>query len=282
MAVVKIHDDFNLKKIAESGQCFRAKEIQKGLFRFITGKHAVYIRQLGSDTFEVSCHTHEWSSIWEKYFDLNENYQAIRAEIHKFSLDYSFGEQLRAAADFGRGIRILKQEPFETLVSFIISQRKSIPAIKKSVEIICDSFGSIVHTPYEELRTFPTPEKLSAATMIGLSNCSLGYRGAYIRDAIEKVRTHIVDLEDLPNSKDADMIKELKEVKGVGDKIAHCVALYAYHRLNLSPVDVWIKRAIDEDFGGQNIFANFKYGGVLQQYVFFYKRLGDKEFELVD
>lgn len=283
MAVVKIYDDFDLKKIAESGQCFRAKEFENGLFRFVTKKKFIYIRKLDKNVFDVSCELTDWTGFWEKYFDLEENYMAIRVEIDKFSERFPFGNYLREAAKFGAGIRILRQEPFETLISFIISQRKSIPAIKKSIELICDSFGEILHTPYEDIRTFPTPEKLSAASVLKLSNCGLGYRGAYIRDAVEKVRTRVVDLEDIIHSSNEDMLIELKEIKGVGDKIANCVALYAYHRLNLSPVDVWIKRAIDEDFKGRNIFEEFgDHGGVLQQYVFFYKRLGEKEFNLED
>ena len=281
--ILNIYDDFDLRKIAESGQCFRAKEIETGLFRFITGKHFVYIRQIDKNSFEMSCHETEWERIWEKYFDMDTNYMAIRYEIQKFAEKISFGNYLNAAADFGTGIRILRQDPFETLVSFIISQRKTIPAIKKSVELICTGFGDILHTPYEDIRTFPTPEKLSAATTLGLSHCALGYRGSYVRDAIEKVRTHAVDLEDLPHAKNEDMLNELKEIKGVGDKIACCIALYAYHRLNIPPVDVWIKRAIDEDFRGVNIFAEFgEHAGVLQQYIFFYKRLGEKEFQLTD
>lgn len=283
MAIVKIHDDFDLKKIAESGQCFRAEEIVTGLFRFISGKKVIYIRQVDEFNFDIICHEGDWDRFWVKYFDLDTSYWAIRRDIFQYSEQTPFENYLKSATEFGKGIRILRQEPFETLISFIISQRKNIPAIKKSIELICDSFGEIIHTPYEDLRLFPTPEKLSAATTLGLSNCALGYRGAYVRDAIEKVRTHIVDLEDMVYSSNEDLLIELREIKGVGEKIATCVALYAYHRLDLSPVDVWIKRAIEEDFNGRNIFAEFgTFAGVLQQYVFYYKRLGQKEFDLVD
>ena len=283
MSIVKIHDDFDLKKIADSGQCFRAKEIEPGLFRFITLNKAVYIRQVGEFDFDISCTDSDWERYWIKYFDLDTSYWAIRRDIFQYSEMTPFADYLKTATEFGKGIRILRQNPFETLISFIISQRKTIPAIKKSVELICEGFGEIMHTPYEDLRLFPTPEKLSAATTLGLSSCALGYRGAYVRDAIEKVRTNVVDLEDMIYSGNDDLISELREIKGVGVKIANCVALYAYHRLNLTPVDVWIKRAIDEDFRGRNIFLEFgTYAGVLQQYVFYYKRLGQKEFDLVD
>lgn len=283
MAIIKIHDDFDLKKIADSGQCFRAKEIEPGLFRFITGKNFIYIRKVDEFDFEITCHEGDWDRFWVKYFDMDTSYWAIRRDICRYSERTPFETFLKAATGFGAGIRILRQEPFETLISFIISQRKNIPAIKKSVELICDGFGEIIHTPYEDLRSFPTPEKLSAATTLGLSSCALGYRGAYVRDAIEKVRMHVVDLEDLIHSKDDEMLGELREIKGVGAKIANCVALYAYHRLNLTPIDVWIQRTIQEDFRGRNIFLEFgTYAGVLQQYIFYYKRLGKKEFDLVD
>ena len=283
MSVIKIHDDFDLKKIADSGQCFRAKEISPGLFRFITLNKAVYIRQVGEFDFDISCTDSDWERYWIKYFDLETSYWAIRRDIFQYSEITPFADYLKAATEFGKGIRILRQNPFETLISFIISQRKNIPAIKKSVELICEGFGEIMHTPYEDLRLFPTPEKLSVATTLGLSGCALGYRGAYVRDAIEKVRTHVVDLEDMIYSSNEDLILELREIKGVGAKIADCVALYAYHRLNVSPVDVWIKRTIEEDFHGRNVFLEFgTYAGVLQQYVFYYKRLGQKEFDLVD
>lgn len=283
MEIVKIHDDFDLKKIADSGQCFRAKEVEPGLFRFITGDKVIYIRKIDEFDYAITCHEGEWERVWIRYFDLDTSYWAIRRDICQYSELTPFETFLKAATGFSAGIRILQQEPFETLISFIISQRKNIPAIKKSIELICDGFGEIIQSPYEDLRTFPTPEKLSAASTLALSNCALGYRGSYIRDAIEKVRTNVVDLEDLVHSKDEDMLDELREIKGVGAKIANCVALYAYHRLNLTPIDVWIQRTIDEDFRGRNIFAELgDYAGVLQQYVFYYKRLGQKEFNLID
>lgn len=283
MATVKIHDDFDPAKIADSGQCFRAKEIQSGLFRFITQNHVVYIRKLDAETLDVSCTIADWENIWTHYFDFETNYREIREEIYYFGTRTAYGEYLHAAQEFGTGIRILRQDPFETLISFIISQRKTIPAIRKAVELICRDFGKQIQTEYEELYLFPTVEKLSKATAIHLSNCSLGYRAAYVHDAVSKVNERIVDLEEMYKYRDEDMIEELQHIKGVGIKIASCVALYAYNRLNIFPIDVWIKRSIMEDFHGVNIFAECgSHAGVLQQYIFHYKRLGDKEFGMVD
>ena len=282
MAIVKIHDDFDLKKIIDSGQCFRAKEIENNLFRFITKKYVVYIKQIDSQTFDVSCSQADWDDTWTNYFDLDTNYSEIRESIYQLAERSACGNYLKSAVDFSKGIRILRQEPFETLVSFIISQRKTIPAIRKSVELICDQFGRIIKTDFEDsIHLFPTPEQLSKATMLHLSNCALGYRGANVRDAIEKVVERIVRLDGFRKTPDGDMLAELQQIKGVGIKIASCVALYAYHRLNIAPIDVWIKRAIQDDFKGVNIFAEFeRHAGVLQQYIFYYKRLGEKEFDM--
>ena len=282
MAVVKIKDDFDLRKIIDSGQCFRAKEIEKDLFRFMTKKYVVYIKQLSEESFDVSCSQSEWEGTWAEYFDLETKYSDVRQAIYHFAERTQFEESLKSAVDFSKGIRILKQEPLETLISFIISQRKTIPAIRKSVELICEQFGRIFKTERgEEVRLFPTIEQLSKATQMQLSTCALGYRAAYVRDAIDKVQERIVRLDEFRKTPDEDLILELQHIKGVGIKVASCVALYAYHRLNIAPFDVWIKRAIDEDFKGFNIFAEFpRYAGILQQYIFYSKRLGEKEFEL--
>ena len=264
---VTIEDDFDLEKIANCGQCFRAKEIEGGVYRFISDKHIVYIKKLRENIFDVSCDNYEWQSFWENYFDLATDYKKIRREISKVN-DY-----FKAVTDNGAGIRILRQEPFETLISFIISQRKSIPSIKTSVERIAERFGKPITTIYETINTFPTLDELRKSSMLGLSNCALGYRAEYIKDAIDKISNGLVDLDDIKHKGDSDLIDELKKIKGVGDKVANCVALFAYHRVDRVPIDVWINRAIEIDFAGENLFPDIKENaGIAQQYVFYYKK----------
>lgn len=123
-----IRDEFDLYKIIHSGQCFRAVEINDGLFRFITGRHVLYIRHIQGIRYDVSCSLYLWNHLWKPYFDLSENYEAIRNSISPND------HYLQKAADYSRGIRILRQDPWETLITFIISQRKSIPAIASAVE----------------------------------------------------------------------------------------------------------------------------------------------------
>lgn len=282
MAIVKISDDFDMRKIAESGQCFRAAEVKPDIFRFITQDKVIYMKQIGENKYDVSCTSGEFAKTWADYFDLHRDYRKIRENILRFSSQRPYGDFIKAAVEFGQGIRILHQEPFETLISFIISQRKNIPAIKNSIEMICGTYGRRMRTEHEAISTFPGIDIMVNATVFDLSNFALGYRGPYVRDAIEKVSSRQVDLEVLHEKRDDDMLDILQRIRGVGKKIAACVALYAYQRINIMPVDVWIQKAIDEDFNGMNVFYEMSaYAGIVQQYIFFYKRIGESGYWLV-
>ena len=267
--IVDIADDFDLEKIAHCGQCFRAKKIFGDVYRFITGNRVIYISRKNHAQLEVSCDELEWHDTWTNYFDLETNYKKLRAELDDIN------PFVKSAADFGAGLRILRQEPFETLISFIISQRKSIPSITTSIERIANKFGRQVETRYEKINLFPTVGQLSGVDVEQLSGLGLGYRKNYIVDAVNNVRDGKINLNGLTGVDDNSLIDELKKIKGVGDKVANCVALFAYHRVDRVPVDVWIARAINDDFHGKNIFRDIKHNaGIVQQYVFHYKRFG--------
>ena len=262
---IKISDDFDLRKIVDSGQCFRPREISANVFRFVVGEKILHITSRGDGVFDVDCSADDWESVWKNYFDLGTNYADIRRDVETFAIGKPCEKILRDAVDFGKGIRILNQEPFEMLISFIISQRKNIPAIRSSVERICQRFGRRVGEVY----LFPHVDDFTD----DLTGLGLAYRKDYISDALKKISGGEIDLTALKNFSDAELVERLKTIRGVGDKVANCVALFAYHRVDRAPVDVWIKRAIDEDFGGENIFETFgKNAGILQQYVFYHKR----------
>lgn len=309
MNTITINDDFDLWKITYSGQCFRPIRLGDGTYRFIIGSHVLYIRKApdaevsasgklpdtspsatastshsnvqAAISYEISCSLSEWQTIWIPYFDLEASYSTIRASLPA-SDQYIFN-----AATVGQGIRILRQEPFEMLISFIISQRKSIPAIRSSVEKLCKHFGSPIstlprdlsetvdgcsgqHNDAEILYTFPTREELSRASQTELAECGLGYRLPYILDATERVMDGRLDLTALSTLPDDELLQRLKEVYGVGNKVANCIALFGYHRTALAPVDTWIARVIKEEYNGINPFPKYgDYAGLMQQYVFY-------------
>lgn len=264
---ITIKDDFDLDKIAFCGQCFRAKRFDDGMFRFIIGEDVLYIKKEGDTEFLISCDEKKWEEVWHPYFDLSRDYHSIRTKK-----DYSEGFVSRAI-DCGRGLRILKQDKWEMLITFIISQRKSIPAIAGAVEKLCERYGKKLETEYETLYSFPDSQALSRAKREDLVQCSLGYRTDYIRDAARKVASGEIDLAAISKCSDEELFETLLTIRGVGKKVANCVLLFGYSRTARAPVDVWISRAIEEEFKGVNPFLNYgDDAGIIQQYIFYYEK----------
>ncbi len=263
---ITIDDDLDLDKIINSGQCFRPKKTGDRSYTFITGEHTVDITDVTDrpdgccdmpSGLEVSCSQKEWDEIWHPYFDLDTDYRKIRNSIPE---DDVF---LKNAARFGAGIRILRQDKFETLISFIISQRKSIPAIRSCVEKLVGSYG--------KNGFFPKPDELMRATGDELRSCGLGYRVPYIMKTTETVACGKIDLEAIDGLSDDELFDRLKSFNGVGDKVANCVELFAYHRTGRAPVDTWIARVIRERYNGKDPFPRYKNtAGIMQQYMFYY------------
>ncbi len=258
--------DFNIRKIAESGQCFRLNQNPDGGYTLIAKGRI--LRAL--DTPEGSaldCPQEDFDLIWRHYFDLERDYASIRAAVDP---DDVF---LRSACDYGRGIRMLRQDPWETLVSFIISQRKNIPAIKACVEALCSRYGEPLGNENDNRFAFPSAERLAALDEGHFIACSLGYRAKYVLAAARMVASGTLDLFAANQLDDNGLMEALLRVPGVGEKVANCVMLFGYHRLGRFPRDVWINRAEENEYGGS--FPVSRYpdtAGVLQQYIFYYAR----------
>ncbi len=270
---ITIQDDFNLEKISNSGQCFRVKRFENGMYRFICENRFLYIRHREGPHYEVDCSPKHWHDFWYDYFDLGRNYRNIRKTIPPEDVC------LTEAALAGKGIRILRQNPWEMLITFIISQRKSIPAIKHAVELLSSGFGDPIHTDHETVYGFPDPQHLLGLSEDKLRQCGLGYRAPYIRDAVTKVALGHIDLDQLHEYQDTDLLDTLKTVCGVGNKVAGCISLFAYGRTALAPVDTWISRTIDEKYHGVNPFPQYgNAAGIMQQYIFYYAQTHKQEF----
>ena len=271
---ITINDDFDLEKIANSGQCFRVRKFSDGAYRFITQGNVCYIKQASRTSYNVSCPAKVWENVWHTYFDLGRNCSEIRAKIPDSDVF------LQNAAKEGCGIRILVQDAWEMLVTFIISQRKAIPAIQKSVELLCKCWGTQIATPHETVHAFPTPEQTQNATLEQLKECKLGYRADYVQDAVHAVCTGSLNLENLRSLNDTELVSALKSVKGVGNKVANCISLFAYGRTGLAPVDTWIQKIIDAHYGGVNHFLEYgSVAGIMQQYAFWWAQAHKGEFK---
>ncbi len=233
-------------------------------YRVIAHGRVLRITAGPGDSFAFDTDEEEFKNLWEDYFDLKTDYSEYIRAIP------ASDEFLTAAAHYGEGIRILRQEPFETLITFIISQRKNIPAIKKCVEELSLRFGERIA---DDFHAFPTPEALFHASAEELGECHLGYRTEYVRRAAETVYQGEVNLLELCKLSDDELFDSLLSFHGVGKKVANCVMLFAYHRIAAFPIDVWIERVINEKYSGSFPVENYEgFAGVIQQYMFYYGR----------
>lgn len=295
-----IYLDFNepvsLQEIYASGQCFRWEDLGNDAYRIIAGTHLADVCQTDATLISINDYStgkmneRDVIPFWSWYFDQSTSYRDIRKLIP------ASDAYLTQAAEAGAGIRILNQDPWEMIITFIISQRKNIPAIRTCVEKLCAVAGKKIRLPQNDsqnskadipqfFRSFPTSDellKLRCSKALGLSedgsdlcsfqkagykSCSLGYRMPYILDAACWIESH--PIAELKTYDDDELLNALMEIKGVGIKVASCAMLFGFHRLNAFPVDVWMKRVLTEQYPkGFSLEQYAPYAGIMQQYLF--------------
>ena len=272
-------DFFDPLKIADSGQAFRIHPIDDTHVETVAFGKYLQIASLGDNEYAFSCTKKEFEDIWMDYFDLSYDYNGVVKSIDKYD------EFLSAAASYGHGIRILKQDVFETVISYIISQRRSIPSITTCVDRFSELGGTRIDAPElgkpfvkplkEIYYSFPTVSQASSITAKDLDAIGAGYRTAYILSAIHDFESGKLIPEAMMKLSDEELYEVLTAMYGVGTKVANCVMLFGFHRIGRFPVDVWIKRIEDKYYGGS--FNKERYpetAGILQQFMFYYIRKG--------
>lgn len=269
--------DFKLSDIFECGQCFRWAKSGGESYIGVAKDKALKIEQTDSHVILYDTTEDDFKNIWYDYFDLGRDYSAIREALKKDTgLSEAFG--------YGSGIRLLEQDLWECLVSFIISASNNIPRIKKIVELFCENFGEKITYMGNTYHTFPTPEKTASLSLDDLQIIRAGFRDKYILDAAKKFlsdpeMTH----EHLSAVSSEEAKKILMRINGVGNKVADCVLLFGLGKYDCFPIDVWMKRIMEYcyfDKKPQSIKAIAQYaeehfgalGGFAQQYLFFYAR----------
>lgn len=266
---LQISDDFDLERIAQSGQCFRWEKIDDKTYRITALDECLYVEKIGKTEFAFDCDEETFQAKWHSYFDLDEDYRKIRRRIDRENDPF-----LHTAAGKERGIRILRQDPWEMLISFIISQNRNIPAIQKSIELLSEACGQKKKDSRGEYyHCFPTAKALSRLSDQSLEKCRLGYRAKYVTAAAKAVCEGAIDFHELTAMSSEDAITELTKLYGVGVKVANCVALFGLHQLNAFPIDVWVKRILENEYKEGYPFEKYApYNGVYQQYMFAYYR----------
>lgn len=259
-------EELDLIKTFECGQCFRWNSDENGVYCGAASGKALKIWQ--EDTRIICSAEDEDISFWRNYFDLDSDYAD---SFHRFTEP----EYLKVCADFGKGIRILRQEPWEALCSFIISQCNNIPRIKKIISTLCSHFGEALPCG---LYSFPAPERLAILSENELAPLRSGYRAAYILNAARAICEGSLDLEALNHMPSEEAFAQVKSIHGIGDKVANCFMLYGLHRMDRFPIDVWMKRALErhfpKDFDPAGLGA---YAGLAQQYIFYYARTNENK-----
>ncbi len=280
-------EHFSVLKTFDCGQCFRFDRVtdtkHECEFAGVAYGRYVSFAQDGSTLYIYNSNLKDYGDIWKEYLALDRDYDEINSSI----LSLSNNPALMSAVEKSDGIRILKQEPWEAICSFIVSQNNNIPRIKKIIAALSQKCGCPTDTSLMDghiadthrgsvghISSFPTPDSLYTLGVDGLFELKTGFRAKYIFDAAEKVREGEIDFELLLGSDSLEeCIAHLSSIRGIGPKVASCALLFGFSRLDAFPVDVWIKKVIakyfDDDFSPA---ALGKYAGVAQQYLFYYER----------
>ena len=269
-----ITDDFVPKHIFECGQCFRFTKENDGSYTVVAKNRVINVSAVNDKIIIKNTTDEEFSDIWYDYFDLNNDYKKIKetlsADIH-----------LKNGTTFGKGIRILNQDLFECIISFIISANNNIPRIQGIIERFAQKYGEKISAFNNTYYTFPEIEITKNLKREDLSFLRAGYRDAYLIDAFNKIGNGDVSLENIKAFTTDDARKELMKIKGIGNKVADCILLFGNGRKETFPVDVWVKRSIGslyaDEIGELSIheFAKNKFSelaGYAQQYLFYYMR----------
>lgn len=257
--IIVSEPDLDLDETLDCGQAFRWKKIDSDYDCtyegcFFNDRLTVSQTKKGEFIFHNTSEE-DFLGKWKNYFDFDTNYSELKK-------NFSEDETLSKACEFAGGIRLLRQDSWECLISFIISQNNNIPRIKGIIDRLCCNYGG----------RFPTPEELSRETPDSLAFLRSGFRAKYIADAASRTASGITDLAEIAAAPIDDARAALKQIKGVGPKVAECVLLFGMHRTEAFPVDVWIRRVLEQYYPeGFPEFA-MQHGGIAQQYLFHYIR----------
>lgn len=257
---------FSLAQTLDCGQAFRWQPLpgEPGAWQGVAQDKVLVVRE-AQGRLHFSCSQAEFDSFWRGYFDLDEDYEIKRAALSALS------PVLAEAAAFAPGIRLLRQDPWEALCSFIISQNNNIPRIKGILQRLCQGWGSPI--PGTGLSSFPAPQALMGETPESLAPLRTGFRAKYLIDAAQKVSSGEVSLEAVDKAPLEEGRRELQKIRGVGPKVAECALLYGFHKTQCFPMDVWMKRAMHTLLPGFSPADFGENAGLAQQYIFHYSRM---------
>ena len=280
--ILKNCNTFELKDIFDCGQCFRWNKEEDDSYTGVFECNVINVSKNGKDVIFKGICKGDIEEVCIKYFDIDRDYESIKKKLSKID------EHMKKSIEYGKGIRILNQNLWETIISFIISANNNIPRIKGIIERISERYGEEIEYNGKKYYTFPTIEQLSKASVSDLRKLGLGFRDVRVYETTQIILNKQVDLEYLQNEKDFNKVREtLLTLPGVGPKVADCILLFStLKRWEAFPIDVWVRRVMNElyiknedetkvDKKQIEKIAYEKFGdlaGLAQQYLFYWKR----------
>jgi N-glycosylase/DNA lyase len=286
--VIKEVKNFELPHVFDCGQCFRWHKQKNGNYIGVAYGRVIEVEKQEDDIILYNSSKEDFYGIWEDYFDLKRDYSLIKEELRKDPI-------LEKSVEFGHGIRLLKQNPFEITLSFIISANNRIPMIRRAIENMSKKWGEPLEYAGNVYYSFPSIEKLFRLSQEEIEECGVGFRAKYIKDTVNKIYGCVYgkaecaegegdkyDLERIKAENDDKCHEDLQNFSGIGPKVADCIMLFSMGKYSAFPVDVWVKRAMQHFYVAPDVslkkireFGRDKFGdlsGFAQQYLFYYAR----------
>ena len=273
---------FELKDIFECGQCFRWNEEADGSYTGVFNKNVLNVKKQNNQIIFKGICEGDIKQIVEQYFDMNRDYEQIKQQLSKID------DNMKKSIEYGNGIRILNQDLWETIISFIISANNNIPRIKGIIERLSKNYGKEIQWNGKKYYTFPTPEELKDVKVEEYRNLGLGFRDIRLYETTKMILDKKVDIEELEqNPNTLEVREQLLTLSGVGPKVADCILLFStLKRFEVFPIDVWVRRVMndlyikneDETKVSKKQIENIakeKFGnlaGLAQQYLFYWRR----------
>ena len=279
--IIKNIESFEPTHIFECGQCFRWNKEEDGSYTGVVGHNVLNVKKNENEVTITGLCSEKIEELCKKYFDLETDYETIKEKLSKID------DNLKISIEYGKGIRILKQDTWEALISFIISANNNIPRIKGIIERISKKYGKTIKWQGKEYYTFPTPEELSKASVVDLRKLGLGFRDTRVFETTRLVNTKQIDIYELEKIIHTKKLREeLLKYPGVGPKVADCIMLFSMRRFEVFPIDVWVRRVMTELYFenetkivpnnkqilkyAEETFGNLS--GLAQQYLFYWRR----------
>lgn len=271
--MLKIKNNFDLKSTITCGQIFRYIE-EDNTFTVIIKDRVLLLTIDGDDIIVESNKEENLKEAVYDYFDLNRDYDLIEKNIIEKD------ENLKDALVFSRGLKMIHQDPFETLIAYIISQNNRVPSIANSLNLLSINYGEKIMFKDKEYFLFPSLEKLEKLSVEDFRNCKVGFRDKYLYEIIDSIKNNNLNLETIKYMESDEARQYLMNFKGIGNKVASCILLFAYQKFDVYPIDTWVKKFMKEDYNieGENNIKEFtynkyrEYSGLAIQYMFNYKR----------